>query len=354
MKLTTVVKLDLTEEQSASLLRTMEQFNAACDQIAQVAFANKVANKFALQKLVYYKVREQFQLSAQMAVRAIAKVAEAYKRDRRIKPSFRPRGAMIYDQRILSRKGSDHVSLLTLSGRIVVPFRSGISQAILLSRPWAQADLLYRNGAFYLSVSVDVSEPTPSEPDGFIGVDLGIVNIATTSDGHKFAGNHIQNVRARFSRLRAKLQSKGTKAAKRLLRKRSGRERRFQKDVNHCISKAIVTQAKDTLRGIALEDLKHIRSRVTVRKGQRRVIHSWAFAQLRAFVEYKALLAGVKVVPVDPRNTSRTCPVCGCIDKANRPSQSVFSCTSCGYAANADVNAALVISARAGLPCHAA
>jgi len=354
MKLTAVVKLNTTKEQCANMLQTMEQFNAACDYIAQVAFAKKIANKFALQKMIYYDVREQFGLSAQMAIRAIAKVSEVYKRDKHIQPSFRPHGAMVFDQRILSRKGADHVSLLTLSGRIVVPFRSGTHQTMLLSRPWAQADLLYRDNTFYLSVSVDVSEPATNEPDGFIGVDLGIVNIATTSDGESFAGNHIQNVRARFSRLRAKLQHKGTKSSKRLLKKRSGRERRFQKDVNHCISKAIVTQAKDTQRGIALEDLKHIRSRVTVRKGQRRVIHSWAFAQLRTFVEYKALLAGVRVVAVDPRNTSRTCPICGCIDKGNRPNQATFSCVACGYAANADHNAALVISARAGLPCHAA
>jgi IS605 OrfB family transposase len=354
MKQVAVVKLAPQPEQQAALRRTIEAFNAACEWIAVVAFRGRTANKFKLQELVYRETRERFGLSAQMAVRAIAKVCEAYKRDKHRQPHFRPHGAMTYDERIYSFKGPDRVSLLTLDGRAVVPIRFGAYQAAMLNRKRGQADLLYRDGIFYLSVSVDAPEPTPDEPTEFIGVDLGIVNIATTSEGQSFAGNHIQNVRARFSRLRAKLQSKGTRSAKRLLRKRKRRERRFQTDTNHVVSKVLVAQAKDTSRGIALEDLKGIRERVTVRMGQRRVIHSWAFAQLRAFVEYKARLAGVKVVFVDPRNTSRTCPKCGCIDKANRPSQAVFSCVACGHRSHADHNAARVIAIRAGQPCHAA
>lgn len=354
MKQVAVVKLDPTPEQHAALLRTLEAFNAACDWIAMVAFREHISNAFKLQKLVYGEVRSRFGLSAQMTVRAISKVSEAYKRDKDIRVSFRPHGAMTYDQRIMSFKGLDRVSLLTLGGRIIVPIRFGAYQAAMLERKRGQCDLLYRDGTFYLSVTVDSPEPTPDEPIGFIGVDLGIVNIAATSDGDTFSGATINNVRARFAKFRAKLQSKGTKAAKRRLRKRRRRERRFQTDINHCISKALVTRAKDTGRGIALEDLKHIISRVTVRHGQRRVIHSWAFEQLRFFVDYKARLAGVAMVVVDPRNTSRTCPVCGCIDKANRKTQSQFLCTGCGYSANADTNAARIISMRAGLPSHAA
>ncbi len=349
MKQTVIVKLDPAPEQHAALLRTLEAFNAACNYIAQIAFAERTANKYTLQKLTYREARQRFGLSAQMAVRAISKVSDAYKRDKSIRVEFRPHGAMTYDQRILSWKGIDRVSMLTLDGRIVVPIRFGAYQAAMLDRKRGQADLLYRDGTFYLAVTVDSPEPTPDEPTGFIGVDLGIVNIAATSDGETFAGNHIQSVRARFSRLRAKLQRKGTKSAKRLLKGRRRRERRFQKDINHCISKALVTRAKDTGRGIALEDLKHIRSRVTVGRAQRRVIHSWAFHQFGSFVWYKARLAGVKIVFVDPRNTSRTCPVCGCIDKANRTTQSLFSCTGCGYSANADLNAAVVIGRRANV-----
>ncbi len=354
MKQVVVVKLDPTPEQHAARLRTLEAFNAACNWIAQVAFAGRTANKYTLQKLTYREVRERFGLSAQMAVRAISKVSEAYKRDKSIWVEFRPHGAMTYDQRILSFKGIDRVSILTLDGRLLVPIRFGAYQAGMLDRKRGQADLLYRDGTFYLAVTVDSPEPTPDEPTGFIGVDMGVVTIAATSDGDSFSGKAINNVRARFAKFRAKLQSKGTKSAKRLLRKRRRRERRFQCDTNHCIAKVIVARAKDTGRGIAIEDLKHIRSRVTVRRAQRRVIHSWAFEMLRFSLEYKAKLAGVVVVAVDPRNTSRTCPECGCIDKASRRSQSLFSCTGCGYSANADLNAARIISIRAGLLSHAA
>jgi IS605 OrfB family transposase len=113
------------------------------------------------------------------------------------------------------------------------------------------------------------------------------------------------------------------------------------------ISKGVVAKAKDSGRGIALEDLKGIRDRITVRKGQRRQHHSWAFNQLRQFIEYKAKLAGVLVKVVDPRNTSRTCPKCGSVDKANRKSQSLFSCVSCGFSAPADTVAAGIIAGRA-------
>jgi len=357
MKQTLLVKLAPTPEQSAALLRTIEAFNAACNDIAGVAFEQRTADKIKLQSLVYYDIRQRFGLSAQMCIRAIAKVAEAYKRDREKRPSFRAHGAMTYDERILSFPRIDRASLLTLDGRIEVPFRFGAYQAARLDRVRGQADLLYRNGTFFLACTVDAPEPAPNEPGEFLGVDLGIITIAATSDGELLNESsgpkhaHLNIVRARYSRMRTKLQKKGTKSAKRLLRKRSGRERRFARDVNHCISKAICSTAKDTGRGIALENLQGIRSRGTVRKRQRRVLHSWAFFQLRAFIAYKAALAGVWVVLVDPAYTSRTCSRCGHCERANRKSQSKFVCQHpvCGYACHADLNAAVNIRSRAAV-----
>jgi transposase len=79
---------------------------------------------------------------------------------------------------------------------------------------------------------------------------------------------------------------------------------------------------------------------VRARRQQRAQLHSWSFAQLRTFIDYKARRAGSLVVLVDPRNTSRRCPRCGYTDRANRPNQFTFRCTSCGYAGHADVIAA--------------
>jgi IS605 OrfB family transposase len=184
-----------------------------------------------------------------------------------------------------------------------------------------------------------------------------VITLAATSDGEFLNHStgpkhaHINHVRARYSRFRQKLQKKGTKAAKRLLRKRSGREQRFARDINRCISKAIVQTAKGTQRAVALEDLKHIRERArkTVSKRQRRVLHSWAFCQLRAFIAYKAALAGVSVVYVNPAYTSQTCSRCGHCEKANRQSQARFLCRSCGFSAHADLNAACNIAHRAAV-----
>jgi IS605 OrfB family transposase len=103
------------------------------------------------------------------------------------------------------------------------------------------------------------------------------------------------------------------------------------------------------MRALVLEDLRGIRSRVTVRRGQRGRHGKWAFDQLRAFVEYKARVAGVPVLVVDPRDMSRRCSGCGYVEKGNRVSQSVFRCRSCGHAENADLNAAENIRWRAAV-----
>jgi putative transposase len=347
MKQTIVVKLAPSEEQAETLLATMERFNAACDHIAGVAFDRRLANKLRLQKLVYYDIREQFGLSSQLTVRAIAKVVEAYKRDKTIRPQFRPHGAVCYDQRIMSWRGIEEVSLLTLDGRELIPVRFGPYQAARLDRRQGQADLSYRDGVFYLYVTIDTPEPPPGKPDDYLGLDLGIVNLATDSDGTTYTGAAVDRYRRIDAHRRRNLQRKGTKAARRKLRQLGRKRSHYQRDVNHCISKTVVRNATGTHRGIALEDLGGIRDRVTVSRRQRARHHNWSFSQLRSFIDYKARAQGVRVVVVDPRNTSRTCPQCGHCAKANRPTRDWFRCQACGHAAPADQIAARNIRARA-------
>jgi putative transposase len=263
---TEMLKLAPSPDEADVLLATMRACNAAADRAAEVAFEYKTANKIRLQPLVYTELREQFGLSSQMAVRAISKACEAYKRDKKIRPTFRPLGAIAYDQRILSWKGRDRASILTLSGRIIVPVVwQGRWLAITGTTMRGAADLIYRDGMFFLAVVIDVPEPPEGpEPDEWLGVDLGIVNLATDSDGTAYTGKAVRAVRYRNRQLRARLQSKGTKSAKRLLRKRRRKESRFARDVNHVISKNIVREAEGTGRGIKLEDLSGIRDRITV------------------------------------------------------------------------------------------
>jgi IS605 OrfB family transposase len=131
----------------------------------------------------------------------------------------------------------------------------------------------------------------------------------------------------------------GTKSAKRHLKKLAGRQQRFHRDCDHVLSKRIV-QSVSSGATIVIEDLTHIRSRAKTKKGESsRRLHGWNFAQLRAFLSYKAEERGMRVTVIDPRYTSQTCSKCGYRSKANRRSQSVFKCRKCGYQLNADLNA---------------
>jgi putative transposase len=347
MKLTVNLKLQPNTEQANLLRQTMERANAAASYASEVAWTTRTFHQFRLQKLVYGTLKADFALCAQMAVRCVAKVADAYKLDRKTQRIFRPLGAIAYDDRILSFKPEDTVSLWTLQGRQFIPFVCGDYQRHFLPHRKGEVDLIYHGGNFYLNIVCEVEEPPLAESEDFLGVDLGIVNIATDSDGNVYSGAKVEQKRRIFAHRRRNLQRKGTRSARRKLKSIRGKQARFQTDQNHVISKRIVAAAKRTSRGIALENLKGIRERVTARRRQRARLANWGFHQLRSFVEYKARLAGVPVVYVDPRNTSRTCPVCGCIDKANRPDQATFLCVSCGFSGHADAIAAGVIRARA-------
>jgi IS605 OrfB family transposase len=346
MRLVVNLKLKPTREQHTALKRTLEQANAVCNEISAAAWDQHVFGQYALHKLVYHAVRASSGLTAQVVVRCIAKVADAYKLDREARRSFRPLGALAYDDRILRFKAEDHVSIWTVDGRQVVPFVCGDRQRELLAHRKGETDLLFVRGIFYLSAVCEVDEPELIKTTDVLGVDLGIVNIATDSDGTVYSGAAVEENRRKATHRRRNLQRKGTRSAARKLLKVKGKQARYQKDVNHRISKALVSNAQRTGRGLALEDLKGIRERVTARKRQRARLSNWSFFQLRAFVSYKARLSGVPVVFVDPRNTSRECPSCGHTEKANRKSQAEFLCRSCGRAGLADHIAALNICSR--------
>src|SRR5487761_1234804 len=248
--------LKLNEQEKELLLETMKNYNAVANFIAQKAFGLKLANKYELQKLSYRDIRERFNLSAQFTIRVISKVVEAYKRDKSGQPHFRLNGAIQYDQRNLSWKGIDRVSLITLNGRIKLQTRIGEYQRSRADRLRGQADLLYLRGVFYLVAVVDAPEESQYDPEGTLGVDLGIENLATDSDGEVFSGKRVEKTRQRYSKLRASLQrAKGTsrhRSAQRKLKDVSGRERRFKKDTNpecHCVDKKN-RPTRDTFRCI--------------------------------------------------------------------------------------------------------
>lgn len=348
MKLAAAVKLLPTKEQARALKATLERCNAACSWLAARGFAADTFRQYDLHKLAYAEMRTTFGLAAQVTVRSIAKVADAFKVNRTAAPVFRKLAAQPYDERLFRFvEDGSAVSLWTLEGRITVPVVMGTHQRTLMAFRKGEADLCFVRGKWMLACTCDIPEVEGFQPEDWLGVDLGIVNIATDSDGNGHSGRAIEAVRSKMARRKAGLQRRGTKAAKRKLRRLSGKQARFQKHINHVIAKALVSTAERTERGIALENLKGIRNRVTARRGQRARLHNWSFGQLRALITYKAKRVGVPVLGVDPRYTSIGCSCCGVIDKKNRPDQATFSCISCGHSEAADLNAARNIRARA-------
>jgi putative transposase len=361
------VRLYPAAADEAALRDTLTLCNQAANLVSAQAFETRVTSKLSLQRLVYGDLKAMG-LSAQPAIHVARKVSGAYAAlraniragnlgepgsKRRVKAestpvAFRADAAQPFDDRCLSwQLDRRTVSIWTVAGRLRIRFRCSAAQlARLRDHRQGESDLVHRDGTWYLYATCDVPAAGPAEPAGFLGVDLGIVNIATTGDGTRHSGKYLNRQRHRARHLRARLQAKRTKSAKRLLRKRSRKEARFAADVNHVIAKRIVTEAERTGCGIALEDLTGIRARVRLRKPQRVTLHSWAFAQLGHYIAYKAALAGVPVVYVDPAYTSQMCSQCGHVSKKNRPDQATFRCTSCGFAEHADVNAARNIAAR--------
>ncbi|WDZ93626.1 transposase [Nocardiopsis sp. HUAS JQ3] len=365
-----VVQLKLTPspEQAAVLASTLRALNTHATWVAKVAHERGVIRNYELREHTYQQLREAG-VGSQAAQHTIKKVCDAYRarrsnlnngnygpkgsaRRERIESmpiAFRPGSAHPYDARNLSfAVDARTISLWTFQGRLKdVPFTGSVDQIkALAEHKRGEADLLCRDGVWFLALTVEVPDAPEIDPASFLGVDLGIANIATTSDGRIMAGRQINRYRRRQIRLRQKLQAKGTRSAKRLLNKRRRKEARHAKDTNHRISKRIVAEAERTGRGISLEDLTGIRIRVRQRRPQRVTLHSWSFHQLGAFIAYKAKRAGVPLVFVNPAYSSRECAECSYTHKANRVSQALFVCRSCGVVAHADRNASRVLARR--------
>jgi IS605 OrfB family transposase len=223
-----------------------------------------------------------------------------------------------------------------ITGRLQM---SGAMRRLLLTGKPGAAELVYRQGNFYLHISLTVAAPEGTPPTGSLGVDLGVRRIAVTSGRSFQSAKRVRHRKACYKRTRQSLQANGSKSAKRALQRVSGRERRFVRDVNHCVSKRIVAEAKAASQRIVLEDLTGIRQ-----TGKAKCVHDWSFAELQRMIDYKAARAGVEVVYVDPRYTSQTCS--RCLHLGLRPDQSNFHCRDCGYRLNSDLNGAKSIAAR--------
>lgn len=350
MKLTLKIKLLPTDEQVNLLLDTLKEANAVCNAISDVAWGKRIFNNFKLHHEVYHAYKATFKLSSQVLVRCIAKVADAYKLDKKVKREFRTLGSIGYDSRIMTYKPNNIVSLWAIGGRIKIPFVCHNPDYLPYIK--GEADLVYKKGKFYLFQTVDVPEEYIEDVEEFIGVDFGLQTLAYTSDGINHSAEWLNTYREHRQKVRSSIQAKAdtskrsTKRNCRKLSKRlSGKERTTANLVNHTISKSIVKSAKEQGKGISIEDLTNIRFTSKRRnKKFRTKLGKWNFSDLRAKLEYKALLNGVKLVVVNPAYSSQTCHSCKHIGKRTNK---VFKCTNtnCNVGSiDSDYNASKVIS----------
>lgn len=324
MKLTLKIKLLPTAEQSDLLLETIRETNVVCNTISEVAWSKRVFNNFKLHHEVYHTYKATFKLSSQCLIRAIAKVADAYKPHKKTKRVFRPLGGIAYDSRIMTYKHDNIVSLWCIGGRQKIKFVCHNPSYLPYIK--GEADLVYKKGKFYLFQTIDVPEQDVDDIETFIGVDFGLTDLVVTSDGIKHSADWINSYREQKQKVRSSIQRKGTRGSKKLLKRLSGKERTTATIINHTISKSLVQTAKEQGKGIAIEDLTNIRFTSKRRnKKFRTKLGRWGFGQLRSFLEYKSLLNGVQLVVVEPSYTSQTCSCCKHIGKRTNKA---FKCTN--------------------------
>jgi IS605 OrfB family transposase len=349
MKRTIRLKLNTTTEQEPVLLNTLTEFTTAFNFVCEYGWQNSEKNGVKLHHATYYTVKEMCKglvsdLIVQARTKATEAVKSAFSRLKSGRKASQPRSKLCPARYNLHTYKLDwdkqQVNLATAPNhRLTINFTVPEYASKYVGYPVDTADLVYRKGKFWLHVVVTVPETDYLDNQEAVGVDLGLNHPAVTSKRKFLGSRHWKEVDRRNFRLKKALQSKGTKSAKRHLKKLSGKVQRFRKDCDHVLSKRIV-QSCTSGTTIVIENLTEIRSRARLRKGEgQRRLHSWSFAQFRSFLDYKAQEAGMQVVAIDPRHTSQTCSKCSYQSRSNRKSQALFLCRSCGYSLNADLNA---------------
>jgi len=330
-------------EQAERFETTRKQYTTAFNAVVDAGWEARRINAVELHHATYTSLRAQLDLPSQLVITARNKAVEAVKSAKKLegsKPAMH-NPAIRFDARCWRMDWNTCTARLTvIGGRIKLPFSIDSYTAQFWGGKTSTAELVKRGKHWYLHVVTETEATDTASTGHVIGVDRGIKRPAVTSDGLFLGDRRWKDIEDRKIALRRRLQAKGTKSAKRHLRRLKHRLARFRRDCDHVLSKQLVASCKpgDTL---VFEDLRHIRERVKVRGRQaRRRLHAWSFARLGGFVGYKAPLAGVYTDAEDAHYTSQRCPFCDCIDPRNRVDQSHFRCVRCGFARNADLVAA--------------
>jgi len=335
-----IVTIKLKIPYNKSLVDTMREYSDCINYISNQGFKSNVNNRYKLHHLTYYKARNKFKLPSQFIInanRVASQTLKSINTNEGSKPIFKEFMPLDFDRRTLTFS-FDKVRVTTINGRIDIPIE--IPKYYWKYLDWSYQTMQVNIDKFnrmFLHITFSRDIATPKNSDRFQGIDVGISNIAVTSNKQFFNSKRTKYIKSKFRYLRSRLQSKGTPSSRKLLKKISGREKRFMRQCNHEISKAIVSSC-NIGDNIVMENIKGIRG-CRVSKKQRYWLNNWSFYQLRQFIKYKARLKGCKVILVNPQNTSKRCSRCGSLYTIRKSSD--FHCLNCSYHLNADLNASL-------------
>lgn len=355
MQRTVRLPLNPTAEQASALAETSRQFTEAFNAVCDIGWDTDEKNGVRLHHLSYRSLKDRLpDLVSDLHIQARVKATEALKstftRRRQGRKTSCPHSDgcppryNVHTFKVDWDAGT--VKLSTVAGRAEVPFTLPEVFTWAKDGKVCTADMIKRGGRWLLHVVIDTPAPVVEPNPTTVGVDLGINRPAVTSECDFLGERRWKDIEQRLFRRKRRLQAKRTKSAKRRLRILRGKQARFRRDCDHALSRRIVDGVPPG-GTVVLENLTDIRNGAKARgKRQRRRLHAWSFAQLRAFVSYKAEAKGVRVEFIDPRHTSQTCSRCGHQHRSNRKSQSLFQCRRCGFSLNADLNAARNVRAK--------
>jgi putative transposase len=356
MQRTIRIHLEPSSAQAQQLAQTTRQFTAVFNAVCAHGWQERLSNGVKLHHATYYPLKADYpDLVSDLHVQARVKATEAVKSALALHKAGRkvsqpqshacPPRYNLHTYRVDWESRTLRMSLV--GGRQTIRFHIPDYSARYAGYPADTADLIQRDGHWWLHVVVSVPAPQVEPTDEVVGVDLGLSRPAVTSTNRFLGKRAWKAIEGRLFKLKRALQKKGSRSARRHLKRVRHKQARFRRNADHVLAKQTV-QSVQPGGTLVLENLKDIRKRARMRRKtetQRR-IHSWSFAQLKGFIGYKAEERGCRVVAVDPRHTSQACSRCGHIARNNRRSRALFVCRKCGFSLHADLNGARNIAAK--------
>ena len=357
---------ELTDNEISAIKETRKQYARAFNMSAECLINNGSTSKRFLHEVQYERIKEEcpslptglIQCARDVAVEAVKtwnvkrtklKRKHPKKAERMRRPSMKEKCTMRYDVRTVTLRGSQ-LTFSTCGKRIrtIITIPEFFTERYPSSEGWKLKGAnigMDRKKRVFVNLIYECPDYDTVENDGrIVGLDRGVYNIVTTSDGVHYGAKDARRVKRKYSHVRSELQKKGTRSAKRRLKAISGCEKRFVQDQNHCISKELADSDGD-VSVYVLEDLSSmnmLRLKGKSNKTMRKWLSNWSYSDLESKLAYKCQKNGIRVEFVDARYTSQKCSVCKTIDKASRKGNR-YICRHCGNNMHADTNAAINI-----------